>query len=143
MVDAVSTVFPPARVGVRLSPSGTFNGMSDSDPEALFSAAAAALSKRGLAFLHLIDPVASPKRFGALLRQHYQGTLILNGGYTNETANAAVAAGEAELVAFGVPFLANPDLPRRFAEGAPLNTPDFATFYGGDAKGYTDYPALP
>ncbi len=143
VVDAVATVFPASRVGVRVSPTGTFNGMSESDPEALFAAVADALATRGLAYLHAIDPVASDTRLSTLLRAHYPGTLILNGGFTDATGNAAIAGGEADLVAFGVPFLANPDLPRRFAENAPLNAPDFATFYGGDAKGYTDYPALP
>lgn len=146
VVDAVTTVFPASRVGVRVSPGGTFNGMSDSDPAPLFAAVATALSQRHIGYLHVIDPIggmmAGPVRYGAMLREHFRGTLILNGGYGRDSGNAAIAAGEADLVAFGVPFLANPDLPRRFAEGAALNAPDFATFYAGGAKGYTDYPSL-
>ncbi|MDP2311006.1 MAG: alkene reductase [Pseudomonadota bacterium] len=143
VVDAVTAVFPAARVGVRVSPSGTFNGMSDSAPEALFAAVAQALAERGIGYLHAIDPEASPTRFSALLRANFPGTYIVNGGFTQASGNAAIASGEADLVAYGVPFLANPDLPRRFAEGAALNPPDFTTFYAGGAKGYTDYPTLP
>ncbi|MDP2315896.1 MAG: alkene reductase [Pseudomonadota bacterium] len=143
VVDGVTRVFPASRVGVRLSPGGAFNEMADSDPDALFGAAAEALSIRNLGYLHVIDPAASPKRFTPLLRARFKGAYIVNGGFDAETGNAAIASGEADLVAYGVPFLANPDLPRRFAEGAPLNAPDFATFYTGGEKGYTDYPALP
>ncbi|MES2642113.1 MAG: alkene reductase [Myxococcota bacterium] len=143
VVDAVTAVFPAAQVGVRISPSGDFNGMSDSAPEVLFAAVADALSARGIGYLHVVDPAASPKRFAPLLRPLFRGTYIVNGGFTQDSGNAAIASGEADLVAYGVPFLANPDLPRRFAEAAPLNAPDFATFYGGGEKGYTDYPALP
>ena len=77
-----------------------------------------------------------------MLRAVFRGPLIANGGYDGETGNAAIAAGEADLVAFGAPFLANPDLPERLRPGAPLNAPDRATFYGGDERGYTDYPTL-
>jgi len=86
--------------------------------------------------------MAGGKRFGALLRARFQGTYITNGGYTRESGNETLSANEADLVAYGVPFLANPDLPARFATGAALNAPDFTTLYGGDEKGYTDYPAL-
>jgi len=144
--DAVAEVFPAARVGVRISPGSGFNDMSDSDPDALFGAVADALSARKAGYLHAIDPVAGPmaggKRFGALLRARFQGTYITNGGYTRESGNETLSANEADLVAYGVPFLANPDLPARFATGAALNAPDFTTLYGGDEKGYTDYPAL-
>lgn len=143
--DAVAEVFPVERIGVRLSPGGSFNEMSDSDPDALFSAVTVALSERKAGYLHVIDPVAGPaagKRWGPLLRPRFSGTYITNGGHSRETGNAAVAAGEADLVAYGVPYLANPDLPRRFELGAALNPPDFATFYGGGEAGYTDYPTL-
>ncbi len=141
VVDAVSAVFPAARVGVRVSPGGAFNDMADSDPKALFTGVADTLSGR-VGYLHVVDPVAGPERFDALLRPRFRGALIVNGGYDRDAGNAAIADGRADLVSFGVPFLANPDLPRRFAEGAPLNAPDFSTFYGGGEKGYTDYPAL-
>lgn len=147
IVDAVGAVFPLSRVGVRLSPGGSFNGMSDSDPATLFSAVTAALRDRKVGYLHLIDAVAGqmagPQRFAPLLRPHFPGTLILNGGFDAASAEAALNDGLADLIAFGVPFLANPDLPHRLARGAALNPPDYGTFYGGGAKGYTDYPALP
>jgi N-ethylmaleimide reductase len=76
------------------------------------------------------------------LRQIFDGALIVNGGYDTEAGNAAIARGDADLVAFGVPFLANPDLPARYCRRAALNTPDQATFYAGEEKGYVDYPAL-
>lgn len=142
VVDAVGAVWTPARVGVRVSPSGGFNDMSDSDPAALFGAVASALSERRIGYLHAVDPVAAPVHFAPLLRERFRGTFIVNGGFDRDAGNAAVAEGGADLVSFGVPFIANPDLPRRFAEGAPLNAPDFATFYTGGAKGYVDYPSL-
>ncbi|HNC99268.1 MAG TPA: alkene reductase, partial [Myxococcota bacterium] len=146
VVNAVATVYPLSRIGVRLSPGSSFNDMSDSNPEALFSAAAAALSLRRVGYLHLIDAVkgqmAGPKRFISVLRPHFPGTLILNGGFEADSAEAALKSGEADLISFGVPFLANPDLPRRLAEGAPLNAPDFSTLYTPGEKGFTDYPAL-
>jgi N-ethylmaleimide reductase len=135
------------RVGVRLSPRNPNNGMSDSDPEATFSYAAYALNEFGLAYLHVLEPVAGPmaqpgRRVTPAIRAIFRGPLIVNGGYTAESGNEAVAGGQADLVAYGVPFLANPDLVRRLREGAPLNAPDRATFYGGDEHGYTDYPTL-
>ena len=141
IVEAVSAVFPATRIGVRISPSGSYNDMADSNPEALFTAVAEALDGR-IGYLHVVDPVAAPTRFAAPIRAKFHGPIMLNGGFSHETANAAIDAGLADIVSFGVPFLANPDLPRRFAESAPLNAPDFSTFYGGDARGYTDYPAL-
>jgi len=81
-------------------------------------------------------------RVTPILRDIFDGTVIVNGGYDARSANAAITRGEADLVAFGVPFLANPDLPLRYRKRAPLNTPDAATFYAGEEKGYTDYPAL-
>ena len=147
VVDAVGAVFPLSRVGVRISPGGGFNGMSDSDPAGLAAATAAALRDRGVGYLHAIDAVAGqmagPQRFAPLFRANFPGTIILNGGFDAASAESALSSGLADLIAFGVPFLANPDLPRRLAAGAPLNAPDYGSFYGGGAKGYTDYPALP
>jgi N-ethylmaleimide reductase len=143
----VTDVWGGDRVGVRLSPRNPNNGMSDSDPVATFGYAAYALNPLGLAYLHVLEPVAGPmaqpgERVTPALRAVFRRPLIVNGGYDAETGNAAIARGEADLVAYGVPFLATPDLPRRFREGAPLNAPDRATFYGGDERGYTDYPSL-
>ena len=118
--------------------------MSDSDPGVTFGYAARELDRFGLAYLHVVEPL---ERYPGMvdpvahrLRASFGGPFILNGAYTREAGDAAIAGGEADLVSFGALFLANPDLPERFAEGAPLNTPDRSTFYGGDARGYIDYP---
>jgi N-ethylmaleimide reductase len=143
VTDAVVSVWGKERVGYRISPTGSFNDMSDSDPVATFSYLAGELSKRGIGYLHVIDPLTPAEgRVTPVLRKIFKGTYIVNGGFDAETASAAIANGDADLVAFGVPFLANPDLPIRYATNAPLNTPDQATFYAGEEKGYTDYPTL-
>jgi N-ethylmaleimide reductase len=141
VTEVVAGVWGADRVGVRLSPTGAFNTMSDSDPAATFGFAARALDRFGLAYLHVVEPVGSPAPLVApLLRAAFRGPFILNGGYNLETGNAALAAGEADLISFGVLFLSNPDLPERFAEGATLNPVDQGTFYQGGEKGYIDYP---
>jgi N-ethylmaleimide reductase len=146
VTEAVVKVWGADRVGVRLSPLGDFNSMSDSDPEATFGYAAEKLGKLGLAYLHLAGlvgaeaPESREHRMAQLLRERFGGTLMLNGGFTRETGEAAVASSLADFVSFGSLFLANPDLPERFAESAPLNSPDRSTFYGGDHRGYIDYP---
>jgi N-ethylmaleimide reductase len=143
VTDAVVGVWGKDRVGYRISPKGSFNDMSDSDPVATFSYLAGELNKRGIGYLHVVDPVTPAEgRVTPVLRKIFKGTYIVNGGFDAETGNAAIANGEADLVAFGAPFLANPDLPIRYAQNAPLNKPDQATFYAGEDKGYTDYPAL-
>jgi len=147
VVTAAAEVWGADRVGVRLSPLSPFNDMSDSDPFATFGHAASALDGFGLAYLHLVVPGSSnpdseEARITAHLRERFRGPLIANGGYTYEAAEESIGAGRADLVSFGVSFLANPDLPARFAGGAQLNAPNPATFYGGGAEGYTDYPAV-
>ncbi len=142
MTDAVIAVWGKDRVGYRISPNGPYNDMSDSDPVATFSYLSGELNRRGIGYLHVTDPVTDPQRISPILRKIFRNTYIVNGGFDAQTGNAAIAAGEADLVAFGVAFLANPDLPIRYAQNAPLNTPDQATFYAGEEKGYTDYPAL-
>jgi N-ethylmaleimide reductase len=146
VTEAVAGVWGGDRVGVRLSPRSDFNSMSDSDPRATFGHAALVLAPFGLAYLHIVEPVGSlPEGTAPLapdLKEAFGGPLMLNGGYTRALAEAALARGEADLVSFGASFLANPDLPLRLARNAPLNAPDPATFYGGDQRGYTDYPAL-
>lgn len=152
VVDAVTSVWGRERVGVRLSPFGTYNDMSDRAPFALFSRAIHGLDQRGIAYLHLIEPRASkasetdenvPGTPDAV--RHFRGlfrnTLIAAGGHTPETAAAAIAAGTADAVAFGRLYISNPDLVERVRQGAPLNPYDRSTFYGGDAAGYTDYPS--
>lgn len=139
---AVVDVWGTERVGYRVSPTGPFNSMSDSDPRATFSHLAERLSELGILYLHVVDPVKGENRVAPQLRKLFNGTLIINGGYDAASGNAAIASGEADLVAYGAPFLANPDLPFRFGQKAALNAPDPATFYAGEEKGYTDYPVL-
>ncbi|HEY9612346.1 MAG TPA: alkene reductase [Allocoleopsis sp.] len=146
VTEAVAGVWGAQRVGVRLSPSGTFNDMHDSNPLATFRYAAEALNRFGLAYLHIVEVNEADLRHGGTevptqpLRDRFTRTLMVNGGYNSDRANAVLGKGEADLVSFGTLFLANPDLPKRFALNAPLNPPDPATFYGGGEKGYTDYP---
>ncbi|MEJ1158790.1 alkene reductase [Prosthecomicrobium sp. N25] len=129
-------------VGVRLSPHNPYNDMADSDPAALFVAAAAALRPYGLAYLHVIEPVGTEPALAPAMKAASGLPVILNGGFDASSGAAAVAGGVADAIAYGKLFLANPDLPERFRRGAPLNEPDPATFYGGTEKGYVDYPAL-
>ena len=148
VTQAVTEVWGAGRVGVRLSPSGTFNDMHDSDPLATFGYAAEALNRFGLAYLHLIEVVEADLRHGgtevptSYLRDRFTGTLMVNGGYDLDKSNAVLSSHKADLVAFGTLFIANPDLPQRFALNAPLNPADPSTFYGGGEKGYIDYPFL-
>ncbi|MGE5026866.1 MAG: alkene reductase [Betaproteobacteria bacterium] len=142
---AVTGVWGADRVGVRLSPINSFNDMRDSNPQKTFEFMAAALNAFDLAYLHgmELDFGPAPHDFDfARFRRCFKGRYMANGGYDQVRANAALASGYADMVAFGVPFLANPDLPERFARSAPLNTPDPGTFYGGNEKGYTDYPFM-
>ncbi len=146
-VDAILKAIPANRLGIRLSPAAV-NDAADSNPQALFGALVEALSRRGLAYIHLIEGQtggardALPFDYGALKRA-FAGAYIANNGYDRAMAMGAVAEGRADLVAFGRPFIANPDLVARLAADAALNPLVQATLYGGGAEGYTDYPALP
>lgn len=145
VVETVTEVWGPSRIGVRLSPVNAFNDMSDSDPGTTFPAVAAMLSRQKLAYLHVVEVslVGQVPDFDwQAMREAFGGIYMANGGYDGPKAEVAIAEGRADLVSFGRPFLANPDLIHRLEIGAALNEPDPATFYGGDAKGYTDYPAL-
>jgi len=148
VVNAVSSVYGDDKVGVRLAPSATFNSMSDSDPEKIFGYVAEKLNDYNLAYLHIVDALEVDIRHGAkvvslpYLRNIYKGKIIICGGYNKEHGNAVIANGEADAVAFGALYVANPDLPERFKADAELNEPDESTFYGGDEKGYTDYPFM-
>ncbi len=151
VTEAVTDVWGADRVGVRISPVHTFNSMHDSQPVATFSYVADQLNQFGLAYLHVVGnrygdgwyPVNSVQRFDERkLRGAFKGTYIANAGYDRDRALAALRAGDADLIAFGSLFIANPDLPLRLARNAPLNAPDSETFYGGHEKGYTDYPFL-
>lgn len=150
VTEAVVDVWGASRVGIRLSPRGTFNSMGDSDRLATFSYAVEKLAPLNLAYLHLIEPIAGAMSKAAVvgdrllprLRQIFHGPIIANGGYDRESAEAVLGSGDADLVAFGVPFIANPDLPARFATGAALARADSSLFYTGGERGYVDYPAL-
>lgn len=148
VVDTVLSVWDKDRVGVRLSPISTVNDIDDSNPEPLFTHVVKQLAERKLGFVHLIEGItAGPRevagRFDpARLRPLFGGTWMVNNGYTRVLALAARAAGHADLVAFGRPFIANPDLVERLRRDAPLNSPDAATFYRGEENGYIDYPFL-
>ncbi|WP_374305195.1 alkene reductase [Methylocella sp.] len=147
VVDAVLDVWDRARVGVRVSPVSPFNDIADSAPESVFVPFAEALGARGLAYLHAIEGATGGPRDAApfdfqKLRKSFSGAYVANNGFTRELAIETLEAGRADLIAFGRPFISNPDLVERLREDAPLNAPDPDTFYGGDAEGYTDYPAL-
>jgi len=148
VTSAVVDVWGPGRVGVRLSPSGTFNDMSDSEPMKTFTYAAERLNGFELAYLHIVDAMADDIRHGAktvplnLLRSAYKGVLVACGEYGRERAMTAVKEGACDAVAFGRLYIANPDLVERFRAEAPLAEADLATFYGGGEEGYTDYPPL-
>ncbi|OIP74647.1 MAG: alkene reductase [Oscillatoriales cyanobacterium CG2_30_44_21] len=150
VIEAVAEIWGGDRVGVRLSPSGTFNSMYDSNRAVTFGYAVKELNRFELAYLHLVAPrvegfgtAEDQAELGAdFFRPIYKGTIVTAGGYDLETGNAAIASGNADLVAFGRLYIANPDLVERFAANAPLNKPDRNTFYGGDEKGYTDYPTM-
>jgi len=146
VVEAVSGVWGFDRVGVRFSPVNTFNDMHDSDPDATFQYAAKAIRPFGLAYLHVVETAIgdpNPPHYDTQgVRRAFGGIYMANGGYDFERATEAVSSGAADLVAFGVPYIANPDLVERFRAGAPLNEADESTFYGGGETGYTDYPFL-
>jgi N-ethylmaleimide reductase len=153
VVAAVSEEVGSQNVAVRLTPMGRFMGMGDEAPEATFGYIVRKLNDYALAYLHLVEPamvgVVKDENFDPrwdaimkLLRGAYTGVLMLAGGYDRDTAEQAIASGRADIVAFGRPFIANPDLPARLRDGHPLNPADTSSFFGGDATGYIDYPAL-
>lgn len=141
VADAVISVWGPGRVGMHLAPRGDSNSMGDSDPRATFGYVAKELGRRKIAFICARES-AGPNRIGPELKKIFGGIYIANEGFNKDTAQAALNAGEADAIAFGKQFLANPDLPRRFAENASLNDPDPNTFYASGKEGYTDYPSL-
>ena len=153
IVDSVIAAIGANRLGVRLSPYGRYGGIRDTDPVALFTYVIQELDHRGIAYLHLIEARgseigvtdelhANAPNNAALFRRAFSGPLISAAAYTPESAAVAVEGGQADAIAFGRLFIANPDLVARVQLGAALNAPDRATFYGGGAHGYTDYPLL-
>jgi len=154
VVAAVAAEVGADRTAVRLTPMGRFMGMGDDTPEDTFGYLVNRLNDWSLAYLHLVEPAIVgtvrdeqfDPRWDAIIQQlrtAWHGVLMLAGGYDPVTAARAVSEGRADIIAFGRPFLANPDLPRRIREDLPLNPSDPASFFGGDARGYTDYPAHP
>jgi len=149
VVEVVLNVWDRGRVGVRISPLGTFNDMGDANPTETFSVAVERLNKFRIGYLHVVEsaqdgPQNNESEWALLrsLRKLWKGFYIVNGGYDGPRGEEAIRSGNADAVAYGRAFLANPDLPRRLQLASPLNEPDQQTFYGGDAKGYTDYPCL-
>jgi len=153
IAEALSPIWGPDRVGVRLSPLGAFNDVGDDDPETTFGYIAEKLSDYKFAYLHIVNPALPAMQAGQepdaralrmvdLIRKKYRGTLMIAGGFDRDSAEDWLKKGRADLIAFGRKFLANPDLPQRLRSRAPLNADDPTTYYGGGAKGYTDYPTL-
>ena len=153
VIEAVAKVFPSDRIGIRLSPYGTFNDISDSDPVALFSAAIQKLNGYNLASLHMIEPRSTSAGGGdqvfedapitsEMFRAAYQGKFLTAGGYDQAMGEKVLEEGLADAVAYGRLYISNPDLAERFQKNAPLNPYNRATFYGGQEAGYTDYPTL-
>ncbi len=150
VVDAVCQVFPASRVGSRISPASTFNDIDDQHPQTVFMHVAKELGRRGLGYLHVIEgqtggardarPDVDFQAIEAAFKAAGGHVVMGNNGYSKAMAEAAVASGKTDLVAFGVPFIANPDLVYRFQSDKPLNTADPNTFYAGGEKGYIDYP---
>lgn len=145
--DAID-IWGADRVGVRLSPTGEFNDINDRDPSGTFTYIISKLNALGLAYLHIVEslpwfPLTDEKAaLNDTLRKLWAGPLISNGGFDDKSGAAHVEAGKASAIAYGRPFIANPDLVERYRTGAVLNEADEATIYGGDERGYTDYPAL-
>jgi N-ethylmaleimide reductase len=153
VVDAVAQVWAIQRVGVRLSPYVSYSDMGDSDPVALYSYVLGKLATRGIAYAHVVEPRVGRAsqnpalnnalpRTAKLFRKAFDGVFFSAGGYGAQDAEEAIASGLADAVAFGRPFIANPDLVERFRLGVALNPPQKETFYGGREHGYTDYPSL-
>ncbi len=149
VMEAIVGEWGGVRVGVRLAPTNPFNDVADSNPAATFAVAVNELSRFGLGYLHIVEPLptdpiaAGEKPDIKFFRRIWRGTLMGNKGYDLNRANAALREGTVDLVSFATLFLANPDLPERFRRGAALNAPDRPTFYTCGEKGYIDYPALP
>ena len=149
VVEAVKSVWETDRVGIRISPTGSFNDMVDDDPVTTYRVLAERLEATGIGYVEMVEDsfqgnhaAGRPESVIDAVRGAYTGPYVANGAYTPEEARERIAAGRCDLVSFGRPAIANPDLPERLHRGAPLNEWDASTFYGGDERGYTDYPFL-
>ena len=143
IIDSVLETWNSKNVGIRLTPENSFNSMSDSNPQEHFNYFISQLNKRNFAYLHILegDMMSASRNVDyRALRDAYSGIYMANNGYDQNSAQESISNGNSDLVAFGVPFLANPDLVHRYKNGLPLNEADQVTFYGGDELGYTDYP---
>jgi len=144
VVDAVTGIWEPSQIGVRISPDNSYNDIHDSDPQTLFNYVAEVLDLKQIGYLHVVEGgfIGEHDVDYDQIRQRFNGKYMANLGYDREKAESAIASGHADLVSFGTLFLANPDLVARFRTDAKLNNPDQDTFYGGDEHGYTDYPFM-
>ncbi|MDT8410182.1 MAG: alkene reductase [Wenzhouxiangellaceae bacterium] len=149
VVEAVKKVWPKQRIGIRVSPTGSFNDMHDDDPVATYGALAQKLDEAGIAFVEVVEDSfqgnlaeGRPETVVDAIQARFNGIYIGNGGYSRDEAIERIEAGKCDLVSFGRTIIANPDLVERFRQNAVLNDWDESTFYGGDEHGYTDYPVL-
>lgn len=149
VTEAVTEIWGFDKVGYRISPHFSNYSMSDSNPRQNFSHFAKELNDIGIGYIHMVEPIggrmgviAPDAKLAPTIHEIFEGTLMLNGGYDYSSGNEVIEKGDADLISFGVQFLANPDLPERFRKNAPLNQADVATFYVGEEKGYIDYPKL-
>ncbi|MEU7727332.1 alkene reductase [Streptomyces sp. NPDC040724] len=143
VVKAVAAAIGAERTALRISPGNTYNDITEPDPQPAYEALVKEIDGLGLAYLHVLEPTAEAREVTLALRKQFSGLLVLNPateGPTDHRALGLIEDGTADLLAFGALFLANPDLPDRLRTEGPYNTPDPATFFGGDARGYTDYP---
>jgi N-ethylmaleimide reductase len=139
--DAAAAAWSHDRIGVRVSPAGTFNDILDTDPFSTYTHVARELSKRKAGFLHVIRPAQADFDVFGVLREQFSGSFVVNGGIAAAEGNDLVHSGAADVVSFGTPFISNPDLPERLRDNLPLAAPDPSTFYTAGSQGYTDYAA--
>jgi N-ethylmaleimide reductase len=147
VTDAIAKIWSKSRIGIRIAPVSPANDIADSNPTALFGHLVDQLDQRGLAYIHVIEGATGGPRDNypfdfVALRKSFRGAYIANNGYDRDMAIEAIERGDADLIAFGRPYIANPDLVERLKRDAPLAQVDKATLYGGAEKGYTDYPAM-
>lgn len=149
VVDAVVSVWGRERVGIRVSPNSNDNRIHEDDPVETYGALAAQLETRGIAYVEVVEDAFNPtkaevrpERIIDAIRTQFSGPYVANGNYSAEEAGQRIKDGRCDLVSFGRLMISNPDLPDRFAQGAPLNAWDDSTFYGNGERGYTDYPTL-
>ncbi|MEQ6885606.1 alkene reductase [Salicola sp. Rm-C-2C1-2] len=149
VVEAVKQVWPTSRIGIRVSPTGSFGSIYDDDPLSTFRALARKVQQAGLAYIEVVEDSfqgnhenGRPESVIEAIREEFSGSYIGNGAYSRDEAIERINGGRCDLASFGRPIIANPDLVERFSRNAALNEWDHSTFYGGDERGYTDYPTL-